>query len=657
MLTSRGWSVLVVSFLLLAVAMLDVVVAGLINVNSPRFANTSLEILALAVAGWFWWEWLVFAYRARIVARHLRLEREIWDDRGPVERLWVRRPFEVRLHLVLPGGIRFPYLRVTDLIPYGAEWVDGERSYDGPLEVGESIKMQYRLRSTALGALPFEGVRVQLADPQGFFYFATFIAAPRTYRVLPPLADDRGHSPTLKRFNLLPPPGVHRLRRTGSGSELLDLRDYQPGDPPKTIAWKASARRDRLITKEFESEVPLRCTLFLETSQSVRRGGPGSNALTRLAEIAACVSQANAAARDLTGLCLFDEHGTSYLRPARGPRHLAVLLNRLTDAASLVPILSGLSIDQMLPTAYAFAERVYPDQMRPEVNDSPAWLTWMFPQPSYVFPRPTLGDIGYHWLRYLLIAYIGLSIGVIGLGIAVGVSITRALVRNGQVVAAALVIAALVFALALGLLKLPLAFFPGRRRAQRWRKHLAALFSVRYGLAPGGLSVLCEDDGRFADYLERFLSEHRVPVPLPEDTDGETITVTPDKVRILAEALMRAVSKEHDNELFVLFADLIDLPDAVEPLVRAIKVAVARHHQVLVVLPWPAGVPLPDRDGKETQVDRRDNDERRRRRAAYRQLRRTFAQLGVPVIPAAGDQTTRAILDRLERLRLVGGKR
>ncbi len=36
-----------------------------------------------------------------------------------------------------------------------------------------------------------------------------------------------------KRDNQLPPPGIHRLRRPGSASELLDLRDYLPGDPPK----------------------------------------------------------------------------------------------------------------------------------------------------------------------------------------------------------------------------------------------------------------------------------------------------------------------------------------------------------------------------------------------------------------------------------------
>ena len=73
-----------------------------------------------------------------------------------------------------------------------------------------------------------------------------------------------------KQRNQQLPPGVHRLRSGGSGSELLDLRDYRTGDPPKTIAWKVSARRDRLITKVFENEVPIRCTLFVDVSSSVR---------------------------------------------------------------------------------------------------------------------------------------------------------------------------------------------------------------------------------------------------------------------------------------------------------------------------------------------------------------------------------------------------
>jgi uncharacterized protein (DUF58 family) len=36
------------------------------------------------------------------------------------------------------------------------------------------------------------------------------------------------------------------------GDELAALRGYQAGDAPRNIAWKASARRDELLVKEFE---------------------------------------------------------------------------------------------------------------------------------------------------------------------------------------------------------------------------------------------------------------------------------------------------------------------------------------------------------------------------------------------------------------------
>ena len=140
----------------------------------------------------------------------------------------------------------------------------------------------------------------------------------RVYRVLPVLAETRGRLSAIKRYNLLPLLGYHRHARPGTGSELLDLRDYLPGDPPKTIAWKVSARRGKLMTKEFESEVPIRCTLFVDTSDAVRVGVPGKNPLARLVEIAFAVAQASAGTRDLTGLCLMSDPSPYALPWGRG---------------------------------------------------------------------------------------------------------------------------------------------------------------------------------------------------------------------------------------------------------------------------------------------------------------------------------------------------
>ena len=60
-----------------------------------------------------------------------------------------------------------------------------------------------------------EGVRVQVADFHGLFYHTSFVRRVETMRVLPALVDVEGKTATRKQFNLLPPPGINRLKRPG----------------------------------------------------------------------------------------------------------------------------------------------------------------------------------------------------------------------------------------------------------------------------------------------------------------------------------------------------------------------------------------------------------------------------------------------------------
>lgn len=46
-----------------------------------------------------------------------------------------------------------------------------------------------------------------------------------------------------------------------NGDELAMLRDYRPSDPRRAIAWKASARHDKLLVKEFEQRRGLQIVL------------------------------------------------------------------------------------------------------------------------------------------------------------------------------------------------------------------------------------------------------------------------------------------------------------------------------------------------------------------------------------------------------------
>jgi uncharacterized protein (DUF58 family) len=565
---------------------------------------------------------------------------------------------------------------------------DGTRG-EVALSEDKPLDLEYRVRFPTGGRVRFEGVLVRLADFQGFFYQSVFVPGVTEYRVLPVLADEVGKPATRKRHNLLPPPGIHRLRQPGSGSELLDLRDYRSGDPPKTIAWKVSARRDRLITKEFESEVPVRCTLFLDTSNAVRLGPPGKVPLARLVNIAAAITQANASIRDLTGLCLFDERQVTILRPARTPRHVAEVLHRLADAAGLAPTQGSESVEALLNVALPFAEETYPALMDSAVNQTPFWLARDWPV------RKQLGEPASRFSRLRFWLARGLAtaffIALAGLEWLVVRDLYDYLITDfprqaglppdylpipGPVVAQVYFVG-LLFAyvpfVRLVCDGLPLLLSARRRRLARWRKRLAALLALRHGLGPAGLGLLLEDNERFSLEVQRFLAEHHVPYQLPlYDAQGRYQFAAPEKVDRLARALLQAIGKGHDNELFILLVDLLELSGRLEPLLAAVRVALARHHQVVLICPWPAGVPLPparvpaESEQLETLLaagvgshpsalaEVRPLIQRllaQRLHGEFHRIRRAFARLGVPVTNAMSDEPIPLILERVERLR------
>lgn len=63
--------------------------------------------------------------------------------------------------------------------------------------------------------------------------------------------------------------GLHRSFLRGSGVEFESLREYQEGDDPRRIDWKASSRRGRLYVKEFAEEKSLRIMFLLDASSSM----------------------------------------------------------------------------------------------------------------------------------------------------------------------------------------------------------------------------------------------------------------------------------------------------------------------------------------------------------------------------------------------------
>lgn len=66
--------------------------------------------------------------------------------------------------------------------------------------------------------------------------------------------------------------GETTVRRRGRGSDLYNLRDYRPGDDPRLIHWRSSAKAGALMVRELEAETTADTRIVLDGT------GPGDPA-------------------------------------------------------------------------------------------------------------------------------------------------------------------------------------------------------------------------------------------------------------------------------------------------------------------------------------------------------------------------------------------
>ena len=146
------------------------------------------------------------------------------------------------------------------------------------------------------------------------------------------------------------------------------------------IAWKSSARRDVLITKEYESDIPVRVMLFLDASESVRSNDPKTAILPRLATIASAIVQASALNRDLVGLTTFDEQHHETILPDRKQTHTLQLMHTIGRIAARMPVPKSYDVETLTRHAYPIAQELYPDLLTRDINSRPIGLFWLTPE-------------------------------------------------------------------------------------------------------------------------------------------------------------------------------------------------------------------------------------------------------------------------------------
>ncbi len=355
-MTRSGGAVLLITFCGLGISL---------RMGKPEAALISLTMLI-----WLFQSWVRFLL---LQYRHLPLLQLSRTVNGKATRraiLQAGRLIEVQIRLTLPRETTLSFLQLTDLCPENFRLTSGGNSLDisGSLQSGV-IHYQGSFRGSGTTVLP--GFRIRLEDDCGFFRADWFVACHQEFLVLPAWTHAGDVCSQTKRLNVLPRHGIHSHRRGGVGAELLELREYMPGDSPRSIAWKVSARRDQLMSRQYEAEVPIRVQLILDGTISMRMGGFGERLLDQSLFVAASVARSAIAAGDEVGAVCCDERGINHTLPKTGERGFRDLLRALAQFSdNPAPPPEVLSDDQQT-LALSMIDQRYPHLLKPRANSIP----------------------------------------------------------------------------------------------------------------------------------------------------------------------------------------------------------------------------------------------------------------------------------------------
>ncbi len=121
--------------------------------------------------------------------------------------------------------------------------------------------------------------------------------------------------------------GVRKSRMRGMGSEFESLREYAIGDDFRKVDWKATARRGKVIVREYEVERNQAVILCVDCGRHMMAEIGGVRKLDLVLDSILMVIQSAITAGDNVGLLAYGADIVRFVPPKKGHRQLGVLMN------------------------------------------------------------------------------------------------------------------------------------------------------------------------------------------------------------------------------------------------------------------------------------------------------------------------------------------
>jgi uncharacterized protein (DUF58 family) len=275
----------------------------------------------IALATWLPVMWLAaFGYLLLVLAL-LVLDGRLAEPAGRIE---LRREHAEKLSLGIENriilhvsnhGRRTLHFALRDEPP--DEFTVSQRLFGGSCAPRQEWSAAYTVTPLNRGVYAFGDFSLRWQGPLGLLVRQQRIAAAGSVKVYPNLLDVQRYDLLLKR-NRLQEMGLRHSRQRGEGTEYERLREYLPDDDFRRIDWKATARRNRPITVEYETERSQNVFLAIDTGRMMQSPVERISKLDYVINASLLLTYVATGKGDKVGLMTFADQIGTFLSPGQG---------------------------------------------------------------------------------------------------------------------------------------------------------------------------------------------------------------------------------------------------------------------------------------------------------------------------------------------------
>jgi len=276
--------------------------------------------------------WLAFTYDLFLIAIAVF---DALNSKFP-SRVVIERHFGSRFAVGAETEVRIEIANHTprDLSLVVKDEYPPQMKLGGPREARLNVEAQtagsfaYSLTPPKRGRFEFGLIAVRFLSRWHLVWKQTRVGEPNAVKVYPNMR--RAREAELKALGARSFVAARRKSQwRGEGRDFESLRDYVRGDEMRHISWTATARRGKLVTRQYQMERDQTILIALDAGRLMTARIGNETKLDSAVHAALALMSAAARAGDNAGLLVFGRRIQAYLPPKRGAEHLDAALEAL----------------------------------------------------------------------------------------------------------------------------------------------------------------------------------------------------------------------------------------------------------------------------------------------------------------------------------------